>query len=203
MGGIGSGRRCRYGKDATEDSRPLDIRKLHRAGLLKPNRMFGWQWTINDKAIADIDVRVGVQYVVLTYRHRSRSKTDWEDVEQTIHLNHTSCTYGGTRPWWLCPSCGRRVAVLYGPGKLYACRHCCELAYSSQRETSSDRAMRRADKIRRRLGWPIGIGNPKGTKPRGMHWRTFARLNARHDELAWRSLAGWAQRLGILKDRIG
>lgn len=191
MGGMGSGRRCRSGKDTTEDSIPLDIRRLHRAGMLKPGRSFQWEWTINDKPIAGIDVRVKVQHVVLAYRHRPRGDVDWQDVEQPIYLDHTSCAFGGTRPWWLCPSCGRRVAVLYGPGRLYACRHCCELAYSSQRETISDRAMRRADKIRRQLGWPIGIGNPKGSKPRGMHWRTFERLNARHDELAWRSLATW------------
>lgn len=37
--------------------------------------------------------------------------------------------------------------------------------------------MRRADRIRRRLGWDAGIANPSGGKPKGMHWRTFARLN--------------------------
>jgi hypothetical protein len=203
MGGMGSGRRCRYGKDTTEDSLPLDIRRLHRAGWLKPGRSFQWEWTINGKRVAGIDVRVEVQHVGLSYRHRPRGDVDWQNVEQAIYLDHTVCAYGGTRPWWICPSCSRRVAVLYSPGKLYACRHCCELVYSSQRETFSDRAMRRADKIRGRLGWPIGIGNPKGLKPRGMHWRTFAQLNARYDELAWRSLAVWAQRLGILKNRMG
>lgn len=191
MGGMGSGRRCQYGKDTTEGSRPLDIRKLHRAGFLKPGRLFGWQWTINDRPVADIDFRVEVHSVVLLYRHRSRGNTEWQDVEQAISLDRTSCAFGGTRPWWLCPSCGRRVAVLYGPGKLYACRHCCKLAYSSQSETISDRAMRRADKIRRRLGWPMGIGNPKGFKPRGMHWGTYDRLNARYEELVYRSFATW------------
>lgn len=194
MGGAGSGRRCQYGNDTTEDSQPLDIRRLHRAGLLKSGRTFQWEWTINDKPVAGIDVRVKVQHVVLAYRHRPRGAIDWQDVEQLIYLDYTPCTYGGSRPWWLCPSCGRRVAVLYAPGKLYACRHCSELAYSSQRETISDRAMRRANKIRRQLDWPIGIGNPKGVKPKGMHWRTFDRLHARHDELVWRSLATWRRR---------
>ena len=50
MGGIGSGRRPGYaGKDATEDSMPLDIRRLGRAGVLAPGRSCSWQWTLNDR----------------------------------------------------------------------------------------------------------------------------------------------------------
>ncbi|HNC53469.1 MAG TPA: hypothetical protein PLO14_14745, partial [Accumulibacter sp.] len=48
----------------------------------------------------------------------------------------------------------------------------------------------RAEKIRRRLGWPAGIANPSGGKPKGMHWRTFERLTAVHDACAEASLAG-------------
>jgi hypothetical protein len=49
----------------------------------------------------------------------------------------------------------------------------------------------RADKIRRRLGWPVGILNatPR-TKPKGMHWQTFKKLTAEHDALVGASLAG-------------
>ena len=198
MGGIGSGRRYQGGKDTTEDSLPLDIRKLQRAGLLTPYGSFGWQWTVNDRPVANIRVRVEIERVVLVYRYRRRGDVDWQDVEQAVYLDHTACTYGGTRHWWLCPSCGRRVAILYGPGQHYACRHCWKLAYACQRETASDRAARRADRIRRRLGWYVGILNPKGWKPKGMRWQTFARLSAEHDAFVGVSLAGMAERLGLM-----
>lgn len=92
-------------------------------------------------------------------------------------------------------------AILYG-GSVYACRHCHQLAYESQRETSSDRAIRRADAIRDRLKWEPGILNPDGWKPKGMHWRTFWRLKADHDQLKGAGMQAWAQQLGIMEGRI-
>jgi hypothetical protein len=198
MGGIGSGRRYQGGKDTTEDSLPLDIRKIQRAGLLMPSSSFGWQWTVNDRSVANIRVRVEVERVVLVYRHRRRGDVDWQDVEQAVLMDRTACTYGGTRYWWLCPSCGRRVAILYGPGQHYACRHCWKLAYTCQRETSSDRAARRADRIRRRFGWHVGILNPEGGKPKGMQWRSFDRLKAEHNKFVNASLAGMMRKFGRL-----
>lgn len=92
MGGIGSGRRYQGGKDTTEDSLPLDIRKLQRGGLLTPRRWFGWQWTVNDRPVANIQVRVEIERVVLVYRFRRSGDTDCQDVEQSIALDHTACT---------------------------------------------------------------------------------------------------------------
>jgi len=203
MGGPGSGRRWHSNtKETTESSRPLDIRKLQRAGVLVPGRWFGWEWTIAGWSVANIQVRVKAGRVVLVYRYRRRGDNDWQDVEQPINLEFTSCNLGGTRPWWLCPSCGRRVAVLYGPGKHYACRHCYNLVYECQRETADDRAARRADRLRKRLGWQPGILNGNGWRPKGMRWRTYERHTAEHDAFVQVSLAGMARRLGILKDLL-
>ena len=45
-----------------------------------------------------------------------------------------------------------------------------------------DRAARRADRIRDRLGWPGGILEGSGWgKPKGMHWRTYERMSDEHD----------------------
>lgn len=49
-----------------------------------------------------------------------------------------------------------------------------------QREKRDDRAARRADTIRRRMGWESGLLNQPGSKPKGMHWRTYLRLINQH-----------------------
>ena len=59
---------------------------------------------------------------------------------------------------------------------MFACRHCQKCVYECQRETYDDREMRRADNIRKKLGWTAGIANLAGGKPKGMHWRTYERL---------------------------
>jgi hypothetical protein len=71
-----------------------------------------------------------------------------------VALGWAPCNFGGEWPWFGSPGirCGRRVAVLYGPGKYFLCRHCYDLRYKSQREDKNDRALRRAQMIRQRLG---------------------------------------------------
>lgn len=203
MGGIGSGRRYQGGKSTTEDSRPLDIRKLNRSGLLQPGHSFGWQWTINDRPVGNIQIRVQADHVVLAYKYRPQCNAEWQDVWQHVYLERTPCHLGGARCWWICPICRRRVAILYGPGKHYACRHCYKLVYECQRETDDDRAARRADTIRRRLGWDVGILNPTGGRPKGMHWRTYQRLTMEHDALVNLSLNHMARRMQMMEAKLG
>ncbi|MBK7282257.1 hypothetical protein [Candidatus Aalborgicola defluviihabitans] len=97
-----------------------------------------------------------------------------------------------------CPSCGKRVAVLYGPGKYFACRRCCGLGYASQKEGLGDRSSRQADKIRNRLGWQAGILNGEGGRPKGMHWATYRRLKAEYDRLVQISFHDIGLKLGFL-----
>jgi hypothetical protein len=49
MGGVGSGSWYRFDKKTTVDEcRSLDVRRLHRQGLLKPGRVFAWSWSRQD-----------------------------------------------------------------------------------------------------------------------------------------------------------
>lgn len=124
---------------------------------------------------------------------------DWQAMEYPVFLEWTDCHLGGKRAWFRCPAkgCGRRVAILYG-GAIFACRRCHRLAYESQREAGYDRMARRADRLRDKLGWEPGILNGNGIKPKGMHWRTFELLKAKHDALVGESLAGMAKRFRLL-----
>jgi hypothetical protein len=195
MGGRGSGRQATYnGKDVTEDSIPLDIRKLARSGLLVSGRSFSWQWTVNDCKVAAITIRVSEQAVQLCYQKRGTG----EVIDQWVQLQSTPCRFGAIRQWFTCPSCSRRVAVLYGPGKYFACRSCYGLGYASQKEGLGDRSSRQADKIRKRLKWQAGILNGEGGKPKGLHWVTYWRLKAEHDRLVQISFHDMGRKFGFL-----
>ena len=191
MGGFGSGR-GQGGKDTTSDMRALDIRRLQRDGLLTPGRAFGWNWLRNGETMASIQIRTEADRVILDYRSRSNGG-EW----QADGIPSTS-GMDSLQPWrpagvvsMSAQGCGRRVAILFG-GSVFACRHCHKLAYQCQRETDYDRAVRRADTIRRRLGWEPGILEwRRAGKPKGMHWRTFERLKAEHDAFVNARWLGW------------
>lgn len=202
MGGRGSGRVAGHaGKCLAEDALPLDIRRLTRDGVLTPGRSFSWQWMTNGRTVASIYVKPEAWSLTLSYSF-TRHGQPAENINQTIALETTPCTFGGSRSWFRCPACCRRVAVIYGAGRHFACRLCKRLAYGSQNEDEHDRALRRANGIRKDLGWAPGVIHGLGPKPPGMHWSTFHRLCHQHDTLASASLMGMAERLGILRGRL-
>ena len=199
MGGLGSGNRWRYSaKATTNDYRTLDVRRWAQERMLRPGYWGGWKWTRDGETVAWIRMRAEQDRVILIYRHRSGG-SEWKDEEYPVRIVRTPCNLGGERPWFICPAvgCRRRVAILYGGG-IFACRHCYRLAYASAREDVCDRAARRADKLRARLGWEPGILNGNGSKPKWMRWSTFERLEAEHDEFVGRSLQAAALKFGLL-----
>jgi hypothetical protein len=204
MGGQGSGRRWHIGsKSTTGDYRALDVRQLQRKGLLSTGHAFSWQWTRNGEKVASIQVRTEVDRIILSYRQRNGGEA-WQDKEYPIRLEWTDCNYGGQRAWFRCPAsgCGRRVAVLYG-GTIFACRHCHQLAYPSQREDIASLMIRKADKIRDRLGWVPGIANGSGQKPKGMRWQTYWRLCREYGQLVNIAMSMQMQQLTRMTDSIG
>jgi hypothetical protein len=201
MGGLGSGRPRGGGKATTNDRHALDVRRLHQQGWLQPGSKFRRQWRRRGKVVASIDIHVDEDRVTLSYTFQARGGPLTEH-DYPVRLARTPCTYGGTRVWFLCPRCARRVAILYMTHHLFACRHCGRLTYVSQRENAADRAARRADAIRKRLGWPLGIANPFGGKPKGMHWRTYQRLT--NELFEWQRVAfeGYSEQMGQIERRL-
>ncbi len=76
----------------------------------------------------------------------------------------------------MCPRTARRVAKLYLPNGAYtfASREAYQLAYRSQRETLYNRALRRALKLRGKLGAEGGVGDYV-PKPKWMREATYDR----------------------------
>ncbi|AUN30297.1 hypothetical protein [Niveispirillum cyanobacteriorum] len=177
MGGFGSGGHNRVA-GTVEGSRTLDVMKLHRAGSLRPGYWGTWQWSYQDGTTATIQQRANESEIVLIYKYRP-GFGDWEPVEQRVPIDWTACRYGGSRPWFRCVCfsggqyCGKRVAKLYGAGKLFACRHCYRLGYQSQLEREHLLPLHTANKLRKKLGGDPGMASPIPKKPKGMHWRTY------------------------------
>ena len=181
MGGFGSGRSAGLGRDTVESCRAIDVNGLHREGCLRPGWCGGWQWTRDGEKVASINLRAEEDRLRLSYRV-CISGGDWEEVEETVRIVRIPCRFGGTRPYFICPGvvngipCGRRVAKLHGPGRYFLCRHCYRLAHASQGEGAWDRALRRANTIRMRLGGEPGMAAPFPPRPKGMWRRTYERL---------------------------
>jgi hypothetical protein len=96
---------------------------------------------------------------------------DGQPIEQSVYLGWTRPQFGGRRPWFICPRCNRRVALLYLCGERWACRICCELAYRSELELKGYRGQMMTQKFQARLGGDRS-GFEFSDKPRGMHWKT-------------------------------
>ena len=123
-----------------------------------------------------------------------------------VELVSTRPHYGGLRWWFLCPlivaghACQRRVRKLYLPpgGNYFGCRHCGELNYTSQREADRDRALSKAQAIRKRLGGSPAMYEPFPDKPKRMRWKTYVRWQEKYADAEMQyelALDEWMERM--------
>lgn len=182
----------------TSDLQVLDVRHLQREGTLTEGCTRQWRWwrtggpTLHEACIQ-------AQHTHVTIAHAC-PRNAGKEVTYSIPLERTPCNLGGHRVWWRCPmvGCGRRVAVLYGyKGAYFACRHCHNLNYKSQRECIADRQFRSVEKLRERLGWQRGIAHGNQGKPAHMHWRTYHQLVQKHKNLERHIIGAIARRFSL------
>jgi hypothetical protein len=183
MGGPGSGTWYRWDKRTTLDEvHRLDVRWLRKQGYLQPGVMAPITWHRGDRASGSITLLSHGDRLTLTYRYRVHGG-DWDDVTQPVALDQTPCRYGGFRPWFLCPKCQRRVAVLTLYRACFWCRHCHRLPYASQQEGIIDRLWSQIRKLGQSVGAKADESPWMWRKPKGMHWRTFEQRVAKAQEL--------------------
>ena len=181
MGGRRSGRSA--GRATTDDGLSLSLPKLLRDRLFRPGCAWGgslvWTNTTTGERVGSIGYeadlgqdsgRVRLKYTSTRWDGERRELDYW------IQLETTPQPFGGRRWWFICPRTGRRAVKLYLPNGAFtfASRQAYRLAYRSQRETARDRALRRAFKLREKLGGHDGIGDYI-PKPKWMRWPTFDR----------------------------
>jgi len=147
-----------------EQHRRLDVRRFAAEDMLRPG---DWTWAWKDGAtgekLAWIGVRGEFDRLTLSYR------VNGESIRCTVPIIKTECGFGGSRPWFSCPRCFRRVAVLYLRAKNFACRHCHGLSYASQSVGACGQTWRKQRRIEARL-------DANWARPKYMRWRTYERL---------------------------
>jgi hypothetical protein len=187
MGGRGSGRSGGLGMLTVKchEYHSVDLDWLRRKRCLRPGYSGKLTWSRGGTPTGNIDYRVEASGLRLIYKTRSHGG-DWRDVDELVPFVQTRTNFGGGRRWFECLSCRTRCRILYG-GAYFRCRRCHRLKYDTQYEPPFARAATRALKIRDRLGCRGGIGDPFPAKPKGMHWRTYERLQAQEERLqnAW------------------
>lgn len=188
MGGRGSGRPSSLGLMVTKTNElhSIDLAWLRRSNLINVGRSTTLRWSRGGHETGSIRFEVHVGGVRLIYRHKPSGRTEWECVNEVVPLIESPTRFKGRRQWFQCLSCNRRCRVLYG-GAYFRCRRCNDLKYETQYEPPFARAATRALKIRERLGGRGGIDDLFPPKPKGMHWKTYDRLQAKDERFheAW------------------
>lgn len=147
-----------------EHCKRIDVRRFKREDMLR-HGSWAWNWRDSEtgKVLASIGVIGGHDRITLDYA------VGGVPITEHINVTRTACTYGGSRPWFNCPKCRGRVAVLYLRQQRFACRKCQRLVYASQSEDQLGRTWRKQQKLEARLG-------ENWRRPKGMHRKTRERI---------------------------
>ncbi|MGM0583757.1 MAG: hypothetical protein ACQEUZ_03805 [Pseudomonadota bacterium] len=178
----------------------MNVNKLNRDGSLKPGFIGERVWySLRDgRRTASIGLHTETDRLVLSFRSPETGGA-WVDIEQSVAITREPCRYGGSRPYFLCPKlgCGRRVVKLFKSGHRFLCRQCHGLVYESQAETAWKRRLRRANKLRERLGGPVGMLNRMPWKPPQMHTTTYEQMVAEIRSIEEPAIRRLATELGL------
>lgn len=178
MGGMGSGGANRK-RPHFEGLRRIDVGYLVRHGMDRPGTHSTHAWRDNwQRPTGSMQVVGGDEVVTLVYSVRNGDAEDWRQIEEHVMLTRVAKPFGGAQTYFRCPRCSRRVTSLALGRQYFRCRSCVGAAYASSQEGLTDRAMRRANKLKRRLGADPGLDSFY-CRPKHMRQRTFARLDAR------------------------
>jgi hypothetical protein len=171
MGGIGSGRYSGFGAATTDDFHAIDLAMMQRRGWTTAGTL---TWSRGGCKTGSIGYAMYWHGLQLTY------SAGGESIAELVPFAYTATAFGGQRKWFQCLSCRRRCRVLYG-GKYFRCRRCYGAKYASQYARPWERMLAKAQAVRERLGGSPCLDEPFPEKPRGMHWRTYRKLQAQDE----------------------
>jgi len=171
MGGYGSGANHRLASK-TDEFRKLDLADFRRHWF---ERSFSGtlRWSRGGRETASIGYNLQPFYFRLKYSITRQGEK--VPIDERFDFAFTEQPLGGRRRWIICRSCNRRCRVLYG-GAYFRCRQCYQATYPSQYESIRVSGLSKAERARDKLGAEPGLIHPFPQKPKGMHWRTYRRL---------------------------
>ena len=150
----------------------IDARRWAREGMFSAGRAGAWVW--RDADSGEETSRIG--YCGEGGAVSLNFTLNGEPVRQHITTQRTACNYGGSRVWFSCPRCWRRVAVLFLRGTAgFIWRHCGRIAYGSQSDDAMGRGMAQAAQgggaARGRMGAAKGNARKHTRQAHGDHPR--------------------------------
>jgi hypothetical protein len=177
MSGLGSGgwrSRSRW-RMTLEDLPSLDVLHWLRGCVLVPGMLFE-QALRGQNSCGSVGVAIlSCDLARLLYRTGAVNL-----IQIDVGLHWTDCRFGGRRPWFACPCCGRQSGRLYLLNH-WRCRDCCALPYRSQTLTPADRLLHRAAKLRQRLNATTMTSSLE--RPARMRHSRFIQLSSQIIEL--------------------
>jgi hypothetical protein len=207
MGGYGSGRWGAWPTAEATQSYVIEMSSLTRAGI-GPGRHGKATFPFEAgefPVVLTIDCRSeGAGFI--DFAHETRDTSDPRQICYRVWLNWSRPYFGGRRYWFCCPGTGERSAILFLPlgGHRFMSRAAYRLGYACQRESRSDRLMRKARKLHRELGGDgEALGQDAPDKPKGMHWRTYEHKVARWQAAEERADEAWLASMAPLYRRLG
>ena len=186
-----------------EDGLKLDINQLIRLKLLCPGK--AWEKAIRwSSGFSGQHIATGKISADMTDCMRGWLRLEIGSLDQYIALEAIPRHFGGRQWYFICPNTGRRISVLWRtPGAhTFSCRQTWgrRVAYGSQFQTASDRAISAAQAIRERLGgrdW-ISLFDPFPPKPKGQRWQTYLQLSDRcatYESISMHHLRAFIERM--------
>lgn len=130
-------------KEEADGLKKVEIWWLKKYGYLSGWKYGGieWKnsWSDTKSSISITGSTMDGDNYIRFYYTQTDCNGEKKEFDYKVYLITTPCHYGGKRYWFECPCykngvyCGRRVGVLYKNGDYFACRHCYNLTYSSQK----------------------------------------------------------------------
>jgi hypothetical protein len=178
LGGFGSGG-TNWKRAHLEGHRRIGVHYLRKQDLMRPGIYASLRWTNNlGEPTGSIQVAGGEHFVTLIYSVRRTHTEAWRPIQEQVAFARVAKPFGGEQVYFFCPRCGRRVLELALGAERFRCRTCLGLVHASSQESPTDRAMRRANKLKRRLGAEPGLDSWY-TRPKHMRRKTFDKIEAR------------------------
>ncbi|MBI4591965.1 hypothetical protein HY733_00770 [Candidatus Uhrbacteria bacterium] len=124
-------------KTTCEEAKQLPISFLKKRGFFGYGPKSGdIRWSIADSQTGSIDLSVDAAHQAVRCSYTvSDENGEKHDYDYAIPIVRTSCFFGGSRYWFSCIGCKKRVGILYAGRRYFLCRTCLNFCYESQLTT--------------------------------------------------------------------